>query len=107
MENKAFGELAAPPENRWSTTTGSGVSRVLRAFISTFERMCIFPKEIMRGTDNLYNYNIYKNIKHTTTTTATTTTSICRFEFQIPLLLGFFCWGIKKKKKIIIIIIII
>ena len=71
MENVTFGELAASPGSRWSTRTGSDGYRLSREIIDTFERMCIFPREIMRGTDNLYNYNIYiyiyKNIKDSTT----------------------------------------
>ena len=61
MENITFGELAAPPGSRRSTTTGSGGYRLFRAIIDTFERMYGFPGEIERGTDNLYNNNIYKN----------------------------------------------
>ena len=69
MENKAFGELAARPGSRWRTTTGSGGYRLLRAFISTFERIKLPLWKNNRYTDNLYNYNIYIYIyiKHSTT----------------------------------------
>ena len=64
-------KLRSARGRRRSTTTPSGGSRVLRAFIGTFEEMYGFTEEIERGTVNLYNYNIYKNIKHSTTTTIT------------------------------------
>ena len=59
LENVTFGELAAPPESRRSTTSSSGAYRLLRAFIITFEVMHGFPGEIEHDTDNLYNNNIY------------------------------------------------
>ena len=44
---------------RWDKRARSGASRLFRAFIDTFEVMYGFPGEIERGTDNLYNNNIY------------------------------------------------
>ena len=79
MENITFGELAAPPGSRRSTTTGSGGYRLFRAIIDIFERIDVLWREIERGTVNLFNNNnniyiyiyiyIYKYIKCSTTTT--------------------------------------
>ena len=59
MENITFGELAALPGSRRSTTTHSAGSRLLRAFTITFVRIKLPLGKNHSWTDNLYNYNIY------------------------------------------------
>ena len=65
-------KLRSAGDSRWSTKTGSGGYRKTVVIIDTFEGMYGFPVEIERWTVNLYNNNIYKNIKYSTPTHART-----------------------------------
>ena len=55
--------------NRWRTTTRSGGYRLFREICVTFVGIWFSLGKNDRGADNLYNNNIYKNIKHSTTIT--------------------------------------
>ena len=61
MENVSFGELAAPPGSRRSTTTRSGGYRLLRVFMNDFERISLPLRKNDRWMDNLYNNNNNNN----------------------------------------------
>ena len=59
-------KLRSARGRRRSTKARSGGSRVLRAFIGTFERIKLPLGFYSRWADNLYNNNVYMYIKYST-----------------------------------------
>ena len=63
VENVTFGKQPQRQRKGWSTTTRSGMSWILKAFISKNEATGIIPAERRIVADNLSNNNIYIHIE--------------------------------------------